>query len=307
MATQGEHSETSRGAGRIAATIIRTLLGAVFVAAAWLKASDFASFSRDLWLEYRLPRLLSGLAFFLPAIELAIGLALVLGVNVRATAKAATAALVVFSAAILFGLARGDLADCGCLGEFVAMDPGAALLRNAVLAAGAIWLGWRAPIATSGRARAKLWAVAISACVASGLTGTSAHQPFVDRTTVRVGERFPGEPFTQAGIDITHGTWVVFGFSATCGHCWDAIHQAKTLAHSSHVRVVGVTASDAAQLTEFERALEPGFPIVQIDSGVFGDMQRKLPTSWLVREGVVIEKREGSTYSAPSLDLQLDG
>jgi hypothetical protein len=293
---------------RVVALLLRVLLGVVFVTAAWTKATDFASFSRDLWLEYRLPRVLSSPAFFLPTLEVAIGLALLLGVHVRAAARLATAAMVLFSAAIAFGVLRGGLDDCGCLGELVEVGPGPALLRNAVLAIAAIGLGWRLPEPPARWQRAKLWSIGIAACLASGVTGTSAHRPLVDHTTTRVGHEFPASAsLREEGVDVRSGRWVVFGFSATCGECWDATHQVKSLVGSSRVGVVAVTASDDAQVEHFREQLHPGFTIVRLDPTVFGEMQRDLPTTWLVENGVVIDKREGGAYSAPVLDWQLDG
>jgi uncharacterized membrane protein YphA (DoxX/SURF4 family) len=292
----------------VVATAVRLLLGAVFVTAAWTKATDFASFSRDLWLEYQLPRALSSPAFFLPAIELAIGLALLLGLHVRTAAKFATAALIVFSAAIVYGVLGGGLEDCGCLGEIVEVGPFPALLRNAVLALAAIWLARRAPEPATRWRRAKLWTVVVAACFASGLTGTSAFKPFVDRTTARVGQEFPAiDALLEQGVDVRNGRWVVFGFAAACSHCWDATHQVKSLVGSPRVGVVGITASDEALVERFRDELDPGFTIVQLDAAEFGHMQRDLPTTWLVQDGIVIDKRERGTYSAPALYWQLDG
>src|SRR3712207_9366258 len=64
-----------------------------------------------------LPEALVGpVAFGLPVVEIVVGLALLVGVSVRAAALASAALMAVFLAAVGQAWARGLQIDCGCFG-----------------------------------------------------------------------------------------------------------------------------------------------------------------------------------------------
>jgi uncharacterized membrane protein YphA (DoxX/SURF4 family) len=99
------------------ATAARLLLGVVLVVAGVLKVPDPAAAMRAVRAYQLLPEALVGpVAFGLPVVEIAVGLALLAGVVVRTAAVAAAVLLVVFLAAVGSAWARGLQIDCGCFG-----------------------------------------------------------------------------------------------------------------------------------------------------------------------------------------------
>ena len=99
------------------ATAARLLLGGVFVVAGAIKVPDPAAAVRAVRAYRLLPELLvAPVAFGLPMIEIAVGLALLVGAFVRTAAIAAAVLLVVFVAAVGSAWARGLQIDCGCFG-----------------------------------------------------------------------------------------------------------------------------------------------------------------------------------------------
>ena len=95
----------------------RVLLGGVLVVAGALKVPDPAAAMRAVRAYRLLPEGLVGpVAFGLPVLEIAIGLALLAGVFVRTAAIAAAVLLVVFIVAVGSAWARGLQIDCGCFG-----------------------------------------------------------------------------------------------------------------------------------------------------------------------------------------------
>jgi uncharacterized membrane protein YphA (DoxX/SURF4 family) len=96
----------------------RILLGGVFVVAGVLKVPDPAAAVRAVR-AYRLlaEPLVAPVAFGLPVIEIAVGLALLAGVFVRTAAIASAVLLVVFIAAVGSAWARDLQIDCGCFGN----------------------------------------------------------------------------------------------------------------------------------------------------------------------------------------------
>ncbi|MCW2575657.1 MAG: mauE [Modestobacter sp.] len=100
-----------------AATAARLVLGVVLVVAGALKLPDPAAAVRAVR-AYRLlsEALVGPIAFGLPVVEIAIGLALLAGVFVRTAAIASAVLMVVFLAAVGSAWARGLQIDCGCFG-----------------------------------------------------------------------------------------------------------------------------------------------------------------------------------------------
>jgi uncharacterized membrane protein YphA (DoxX/SURF4 family) len=99
-------------------TAARLLLGAVFVVAGALKLPDPAAAVRAVRAYRLLPEeLVAPVAFGMPVLEIAVGLALLAGVFVRTAAIASAVLLIVFIAAVASAWARGLQIDCGCFGD----------------------------------------------------------------------------------------------------------------------------------------------------------------------------------------------
>jgi uncharacterized membrane protein YphA (DoxX/SURF4 family) len=106
------------GAGLWLRTGGRILLGGVFVVAGLLKVPDPAAAVRAVRAYQLLPEpMVAPVAFGLPVVEIAVGLALLAGVFVRTAAIAAAVLLVVFLAGVGSAWARGLQIDCGCFGN----------------------------------------------------------------------------------------------------------------------------------------------------------------------------------------------
>jgi uncharacterized membrane protein YphA (DoxX/SURF4 family) len=100
------------------ATLARLLLGGVFVVAGALKLPDPAAAVRAVRAYKLLPEaLVSPVAFGMPVLEIAVGLALLVGVFVRTAAIATGVLLIVYIAAVGSAWARGLQIDCGCFGN----------------------------------------------------------------------------------------------------------------------------------------------------------------------------------------------
>jgi peroxiredoxin len=129
--------------------IARLVLAGVFVIAAVAKLLDRAG-SREALAGFGLPlRLTTPLGWALPIAELIVAAALVPPVSAWWGGLGGLGLLVLFTAAIVRSLVRGERPDCRCFGQFHAVPIGwPTLLRNgllALLAAFVLGAGWSDP------------------------------------------------------------------------------------------------------------------------------------------------------------------
>lgn len=132
---------------------IRFFLGLVFLTSSLPKLAAPGDFRRALRNYQLLPLGLVGpVARWLPRVELALALALLVGIATPLTAGLTAAALLVFSGAVAINLARGRKIECGCFsGSSPREITWRLVVQDVVLAASAIAVATEAPSMWAGR------------------------------------------------------------------------------------------------------------------------------------------------------------
>jgi uncharacterized membrane protein YphA (DoxX/SURF4 family) len=126
--------------------LARLVLGGVLIAAGALKAGNPAHAAMAVRAYQVLPVTLANiLGYALPWVEMGAGLALVIGVAVKAAAIIGGGLMLVFIVAIAQAWARGLSIDCGCFGGGGTVAPGHTaylqeILRDTGLTALAVYL-----------------------------------------------------------------------------------------------------------------------------------------------------------------------
>jgi protein-disulfide isomerase len=127
-----------------AATLVRLLLGVVWIWAGWDKLQDPRGFLRAVRAYDATPEWLSkAIAYGLPTLEVSIGVLLIVGLAVRAAALVSAVLFVVFLVGIIQASARGIKLECGCFGGGGATDKTSYtldILRDVGLLACAVFL-----------------------------------------------------------------------------------------------------------------------------------------------------------------------
>lgn len=123
---------------------LRLGLGGMFVLAGVLKMGDPTSFALEIHNYQLLPGLAPWLAATLPALEIILGLALLIAPRswARASALASTLVLGMFTIAVASAVVRGVNITCGCFGEGSGPVTIWTVLRDVGLVAGAVGLFW---------------------------------------------------------------------------------------------------------------------------------------------------------------------
>lgn len=135
--------------------VLRLALGAIFIYAAWVKLRlpwQLFAMSID---SYGLlpPGPVEFLARTLPAFELLLGIALIVGVWLRITSAITSALLVVFFSLIVNAAIKGQEISCGCFGpgetiSWKTMLRDGAMLAGSLLLTALAWLKPRGSVTT---------------------------------------------------------------------------------------------------------------------------------------------------------------
>ena len=127
-----------------ASLLVRIVIGAAFIYAGILKASDPAAFAIAIEGYQLVPyRFAYFTALYLPFLEILSGALLIVKRTFLPAATILTALMIIFTLALITAWARGLDIDCGCFGKSGATTeyPGA-LLRNMGLLSGLAFLLW---------------------------------------------------------------------------------------------------------------------------------------------------------------------
>lgn len=269
----------------------RVFLGAIFLVSGTVKALDAASYLK-LIPFFGLPDALYPVAFLLPSVEVALGVALLLGLAPGRSAWCAAGLLVLLSAVVVHGVLRGTVESCGCFGQLVDLGPQATLIKNGalLLLAAAVWYGYREqkPV---GR-RWPVWVMVAILPLVGTATGLSARAPLIDQSLGRPGAPFPSAGFVE-GEPLLEGRHFVFVFHPWCGHCWNSVANVKALASYEGVEMLAVTFGKAEDNAEFVRAFETDFPIYRYAPATFVRAFRIWPALYYVEDGRIVGKVEG--------------
>ncbi|MCH7529367.1 MAG: DoxX family membrane protein [Candidatus Marinimicrobia bacterium] len=277
----------------------RILLGIMFIFSGLAKVMDAQTFLNTLPL-YNVPDWTSVPAALMPAVEVALGVALLAGMAPALVALSTIGLLAAFSVLLVAGILGGELETCGCFGAYLQTSPQLALLRNLilVLVAVAVWYYHRRE-ESSWRA----WQVGLLMAVlllAGTYTGYTIQAPAQDDSLAQVGELFPIEGLLEEEFPL-EGENLVFVFAVNCEHCWNAVNNVKELASRSGLPMLGVTLSPAYEIDRFVREFGIDFPIYRYDQQSFFEAFHTWPALYYLQEGTIVGRVDDEVPSLKTL------
>ncbi len=189
------------------------ILGLLFVVAGIAKVLDPWSFLGSLS-GYGVPGWMrTPVALLLPAIEVGVGVMLLLRWQVRLAATAAAALMAVFLVAVGYGWAAGTLDECGCFGPMMEREPRDAFLMDLAFMGIALGVCVWTPAARP-RTDWRAAALAIASVAALGMS-------FVNYTSGPSGASAAalGRTMDMREVDLERGEHLLYLFHHECPHC----------------------------------------------------------------------------------------
>ncbi len=274
-------------------TILRLVLGVVFLASAVLKLQSVDSFEVYLYsfgflklnIAYILARLLISL-------ELALGILLIAGIYLRKTVITSAIITVFFTGFLLILVLNHNTEHCHCFGDYLKMSPVASIIKNVVLL---VLLGLLYSNQETPRRYGKFWTAGIVAVsLAIPMIVSPPDNFFIEKYAKKTS--YDQSSLTKFLSDNHYdsGTKVICFFSPTCRFCRLAAKKIAVIAEKS-------ARKDAFQYVFwgkqekidqfFEKTNTPIFPYMTLNGHDFLKItDGKMPLIVLLKDGKVEHK-----------------
>ncbi len=272
--------------------------GIVFIVSSFLKILDFQSFAVQVssYGVLRQPDKVRWAALGTVALEMALGLCLVLQLGLKRIIVPATLALlIIFTGLIGYGWQFQGLQDCGCFGSYIKMSPLASIYKNLFLL---VLLGYsyHKLLRSHGsddnfiiplNRPVKVFLVIFFPLMGLFYIGFSQSYP----STKADGKDRPFAEFQPSyegkQIDLGKGIYFVAMLSTTCPHCAKSVQELNELSKMQDFpTVVGLCMGDETTLAGFRKKTLPNFSVTLIDPLKFmQNIDKKPPRFILVQDG----------------------
>lgn len=280
---------------------LAVLLGIFFVVSGIGKILDVSAF-RDIVFAYGIPYAWSILAVPIPALEIVLGVALLLNGPSRILVFISAATLILFTFAFAYAHFAEGVEDCGCFGRLTVLEssPLVSFGRNAILIAIALYL--MKITSSSNRFSMSTWKWVVMACVGAVAflaSGMSSVQPLYTPEHPFLNKKIAETPVADLVNISPDSTYLIFALSTSCGSCWDAVENVKAYKRMGVVHeIYGLSYGDEIDLLEFNDRFEPNFEIKIVERELFDSLIEQTPTAFFVQNGVIESIQTARVMSA---------
>jgi hypothetical protein len=262
----------------------------ILFAAAILKAFDPSLFAMQITAHKVTPAVWSmPLAYFFIAVELLLGIALLLRLLPRWTHLGFIALMVGFIVVTAIAWSHGNTKECGCFGRSVGQGPLTVIIRDVVLIAISLVSVWLLRDAKTPRYSHLLAAVLIP--LAFLFTAFGAKMPadsFV--TGLHAGADLGDLPIEDLRKPHTEGRVLLVLIEEDCKECIQAVPQLGEIARQwkEQIRVAAVYSGTRKDATTWRMKQLPAFPVAHASPRALRAYYRRLPVAFLSNDGRLI-------------------
>ncbi len=270
---------------------IQIIAGIVFIASGALKAIDSQSFS-SLINSYGFGWA-GSIAPFITAIEIILGLCLILDIQPRVTAGVAAIITIIFTLLFSYAFFFKGIEDCGCMGSFFKVSPYVSLGRNILIIAGCLWIWYNFKELDVKTPKWKKWAVYVLGGFALCLSGFTFGKPLIEKiekSTINEGDQLNTSVFECFKDKISRDTCIIFIFSPNCSHCWNVTENIKSIKRTPGFNnVLGITYFDV-DTANYMQEMKPNFEVLKYPTDELYDYAFGVPIFLVLKDGKVIKR-----------------
>jgi len=287
----------------VARVLSRFALGLVLLVAGLLKGADPVEFIRQITTY----GIVSGnaaavLAYLLIPVEVALGVALIVGFRARLSAAAGSLLMLGFMVATAYAWSRGKGEGCGCFGSLVSRAPGEVLLEDTgFLALGvmAFFLARKGERDLLGRG-----IVVAGSLIGAVLLSFTAYalplDPWV--TDLRIGRSVEDFPLRESPVDLATGDHLVALLDLDSPDAGAVVERLNRYSKAPGApAVIAFYGGEVDEKVVFCFNYGPGFEVVPAIRADLKRLFRTLPRFFRVRDGKVARIWDGAPPDAEEL------
>lgn len=292
-------------------SILLAVVGVFFIVSGLGKLFDSLSFTMLLF-NYGFSFFYNSIYFafiasWIPTLEIILGAALVMQYKPKITVAVSTLLLIVFTAAFANGYFVNGVEDCGCFGsfQFLKTSPMVSFLRNFILIGINVYLFLsfrKLPEQEDAYAKKKLVSLALIGLIGLPIGGYSLVQP------LHASDSLAGTAVKDTKIgalipDNAPEKYLVFLFSFSCTHCWDAAKNVQDYKDRGFVdEIYGFGIGHPNLKNRFADMFNTDYPLDTINTETLLQATETTPTVWVVKNGVITKVMKGHVQSAFTLE-----
>lgn len=297
-------------------SILLAIVGAFFIVSGLGKLFDSLSFTMLLF-NYGFSFFYNNVYFafiasWIPSLEIVLGAALLLQYKPQLTVSISTILLLVFTAAFANGYFMNGVEDCGCFGsfQFLKTSPMISFLRNFVLIGINIYVFLsykKLPEEPDNLAKKKLIVLALVGLICLPIGGYSLAQP------LHPSDSLAGTPISATKIahlipSDAPSKYLVFLFSFSCTHCWDAAKNVQDYKDKGLVdEIYGFGIGHPNLKDQFSQMFNVDYPLDTMNTATLLQATETTPTVWVVKNGIITKVMKGHVQSGFTLQrMQAD-
>lgn len=269
-------------------TLLRIIIGVLFLISGISKIINVQEFIQIIS-TYQLGAL-SYIGVLIPPVEILLGLAFLLNLNLRSTTIYAMLLTTIFTMVFVYGNNFSNVKDCGCFGSIIALKLPVWLFycKNLLILLCCYF------IYRSSNDQFKVWhyrLLAFCAIIVFTASGISLTNPFYksDVSEELVGKNLSKTIFSNLNLD-KDKTYALFVFSPLCSHCWDATANMMSWKASGYVdEVIAITSLDQKDKvnTIYEPKFHTSFSFHYLKTNQFEQSFPKFPRVLLVKNHII--------------------
>ncbi len=284
----------------VIARIIQFIIAGVFIVAALSKALDPPAFVDQIAAYGIFPQLAPFGAWFFIVFECILAGMLLVNLYPRIGQTASAGLLLMFSGVTAYAVFTGALSNCGCFGNIMPRTPEQTLVEDLIMVAALVFstaVTWKRK--TSAGIPKYIFTGALG--VAGALVGVFHLSIPADdlATQLKPGSHFTAWPVEGLYDSLNTGTHVVFLFSLEMENADKRIQRMNEIAQSKGIEsAIGLITDGSGQLTTLMFQYGASFPAGAIEPRFARNLYRKLPRTFILKNGKVAET--WSEIPAPS-------
>lgn len=230
--------------------------------------------------------------------EILFGLLFLLRIQIKKSAFLSLIVLTIFTIANTYAHFFKGINDCGCFGEinFLKSSYYVSLIRNIVFILISLVIYTYANNNTTPIQKWKIVTIFCITILSSIIAGFTINKPFI------IHEPFLNKPIQETPLAnyITtseDSTYLIFVFSYSCSHCWNATENIKSYVETNTIdNVIGIAINNNEREL-FYSNLKPNFKIITMTKNSPRLKLNKTPITFFVKKNTVTIVKEGDVVS----------